>query len=39
MLAEIFVQFGANLFVWIIALLTGLVAALSFVDSKKNTSK
>ncbi len=39
MLAETFVQFGANLFVWIVALLIGLVAALSFVNSKKNASK
>ncbi len=39
MLAETFVAFGANLFVWIVGLLIALVAALSFVDNKKNADK
>ena len=40
MLAETVVEFGANLFVWIVAVLIGVVVALSFVDiKKKNANK
>ncbi len=39
MLTEVFVAFGANLFVSIVALIVGVVVALSFVDIKKKANK
>ena len=35
LLATEFLEFGANLFFWIVAIIIGLVAAVSFLDFRK----
>ncbi len=38
MLAEIIIGSGANTFFWIVAIIIGAIAALSFIDNKNNKS-
>lgn len=35
MLAETIIASGANTFIWIVAIIIGVVAALGFIDNRK----